>query len=248
MTTFSNSISPRRFIVFTAGLLFAIAPCLASAQLLGPEGIPAKEKKSKQRRESVEWLWQYSPPPADGRENELLQDPRFQPLLKKYLTAPQAFWGPQAGVRRSLADTAFDFLAVPGTVSAENDRYLTITGCVFHFCSNRGLLWVDLNAPQPLMAFAAIDWTTENQPPDDPASTYTLWIFTDQALSPQREDSNRIPSALLKSLQQWAAKPPAGSKHRQNITTAVLVDPDGTPHELSSDVLGINGTDTKKKD
>ena len=248
MMTFSNSILTRRIILFAAGMLFAISPCLASGQLLGPEGLPAKEKKSKQRRENIEWLWQYSPPPADGRENELMQDPRFEPLLKKYLTAPQAFWGPQTGVRRTLAETALDFLAVPGTVSAENDRYLTITGCVFHFCSNRGLLWVDLNAPQPLLVFAAIDWTTENQPPDDPASTYTLWVFSDQALSTDREQPNRIPSALLNSMKRWTAQPAAGSRHLQNITTAVLVDPDGTPHELAPDKLGVNVAEPKKKD
>jgi hypothetical protein len=221
---------------------------LAPAQLLGPAGLPGREqKKAKVHREGVEWMWQYSPPPADGRENELLQDPKFVPFLQAYLTAPQAFWGPQDSPRRSLADTAFDFLAVPGQVIADSDRYITVTGCVFHFCSNRGLLWVDLNAKDPLVIFAAIDWTTEDRTPDDPASTYTLWVFTNQVLTPQSADKSRIPPALVKAIARWTAKPAAGSKHLQNITTAVLVDPDGTPHQMAADALGVTSTEKKGK-
>jgi hypothetical protein len=194
--------------------------------------------------ENLEWLWQYSPSDKEkeGRENDLLQDARFQPLLKKYLTAPQAFWGTHAASApgKPLADAAIDFLAVPGTVLADQDRYLTITGCVFHLCYDRGLLWIDLNsAREPLLAFAAIDWTTEDRTPDDPASTYTLWLFPSQALSPNPEDPHRIPPALLKALTSWTAQPASGSKHLQHITTAVLVDPDGTPHQLPPKTLGI---------
>ena len=84
----------------------------------------------------------------------------------------------------------------------------------------------------PLLIFAAIDWTTENRTPDDPASTYTLWLFPNQPLSPIATDPNRIPPAFLTSLHRWTAQPSSGTKTIQHITTTVLVDPDGTPHEL----------------
>jgi hypothetical protein len=226
----------------------ALLPGFASAQLLGSPGLAQKDqKKAKVRREGTEWMWQYSPPPADGRENDLIQDPSFVPFLQSYLTAPQAFWGPQQGPRKSLADTAFDFLAVPGQVIADSERYITVTGCVYHFCSNRGLLWVDLNAKDPLVIFAAIDWTTENKTPDDPAATYTIWIFPDQTLSVKSDDKNRVPPAFLKSIARWTAAPVPGQKHLQNITTAVLVDPDGTPHQLPPDALGVTSTEVKGK-
>lgn len=228
--------------------MLALLTGFGSAQLLGPAEIAPKDaKKSKGHRDNVEWLWQYTPPPADGRENELLLDPKFVPFLQKYLTAPQAFWGPQQGPRRSLADTAFDFLAVPGQVIADGDRFVTVTGCVFHFCSNRGLMWVDLNAKEPVVIFAAIDWTTENKTPDDPAATYTLWVFSNQVLSAKTDDANRVPPAFLKSMARWTAKPAAGSTHLQNITTAVLVDPDGTPHQVAPQMLGVTSTELKGK-
>ena len=234
--------------ILKLAIAFVLLTGLLPAQLLGPVGIPQKDqKKTKVHREGAEWMWQYSPPPADGRENELLQDPKFVPFLRAYLTAPQAFWGPQQGPRRSLADTAFDFLAVPGQVIADGDRYITVTGCVFHVCSNRGMLWVDLNAKDPLVIFAAIDWTTENRSPDDPAATYTLWVFANRVLSTKADDKDRLPPALLKSIARWTAKPASGFNHLQSITTAVLVDPDGTPHELGPEMLGVTSTDVKGK-
>ncbi len=203
--------------------------------------------KKKEKRANLEWLWQYSPTEKekDGRENELLQDPRFQPFLAHHLTSPQAFWGAPSGPRKSLADTAFDFLAVPGPIVADQDRFLSITGCVFHFCSNRGLLWVDLN--QTTILFAAIDWTTEDRTPDDPASTYTLWVFAGQPLSPDHDAPNRIPPAFLTAIRRWTGQPAPGSHHLQHITTAVLVDPDGTPHTLPPDTLGVVSETPKEK-
>ena len=196
--------------------------------------------KKKERPQNIEWLWQYSPSDKlpEGDENALYLDPRFEPLLKRNFTAPQAFYGRQQGTLTTLAETAAAFLAVPDKVLADQNRYLTITGCVHHFCPNRGLLWADLNAPRnqdPLLIFAAIDWTTENRTPDDAASTYTLWLFPNQLLSPIPTDPNRIPPAFLTSLHRWTAQPSSGTKTIQHITTTVLVDPDGTPHELSQE-------------
>jgi hypothetical protein len=240
----------RRFLQFALAL--SLLTGVASAQVLGPGAAaptPEKpQKKEKKRRpEGVEWMWQYSPPPADGRQNELLRDDRFQPLLEEYLTAPQAFWGPEGAARKSLADTAYDFLSVPGQVIADQDRYLSITGCVFHFCSDRGLLWVDLNAKYPLILFAAIAWSSEGKPAADPGAAYTLWVFPDQPLTATKEAPNRLPPAFLASIARWTGKPVPGQTHLQNITAAVLVDPDGTPHKLTPAELGVSGGETKTK-
>ena len=210
---------------------------LAHAQIHSPQIQTKRDKKS---REDIEWLWQYSPPPAEGRENDLIQDPHFKPFLAQYLTAPQTFWGPQTGKPKSLPDTAFDFLSVPGKVIADDDRYLTITGCVFKFCPNRGLLWVDLNSPHPLILFAAIDWVQENHTPSDPAATYTLWLFTSRTISTDKAaETEHLPSPFLKSLARWTAEPSSGSNTVQNITHAILVDPNGTPHEIAPSTIGI---------
>jgi len=218
---------------------------LATASLLlitGAMATPAQThfpqlNREKKQTEDLQWLWQYAAPTPGGNENGLINDPRFLPLLKQHLTAPQTFWGDPATGRPygSLADTALDFLSTPGKVIADDNRYLTIDGCVSHFCPDRGLLFIDLGAPHPLVAFAAIDWITENKTPDQSEAEYTLWLFANRALNP-----DRIPSALVRSIARWTAEPLADSKTIEHITNAILVDPDGQPHQIAPATIGAN--------
>jgi hypothetical protein len=202
--------------------------------VLGQSFAP-EAKKQKQPKENVEWLWQYSPPPAGGRENELVLDQRFRPFLAQYLTAPQTFWGnPKTGYK-PLSETALDYLSVPDKVLADDNRYLSITGCVFRFNPARGLLWVDLGLAHPLIVFAAIDWVKESKTPNEPGAEYTLWLFSNHPI-----DSDHIPVALVHSVARWTAEPPAGSAVIQHISNAILVDPDGTPHQIPSTNIGAN--------
>ncbi len=221
-----------RHLQLVAALLALIfAGTLCHAQISSPQ--IKKDKKSP--KENVEWLWQYSPPPADGRENQLVLDTRFQPFLAQYLTAPQTFWGnPKTGYK-SLAETALDFLSVPDKVLADDNRYLSITGCVFRFCPARGLLWVDLNGPHPLVVFNAIDWIKDSKTPDQPGAEYTLWVFSNHPIDPEH-----IPAALIHSVARWTAHPPQGNTQIQQIHNAILVDPDGTPHPIEPKAIGAN--------
>jgi hypothetical protein len=205
---------------------------MASFGLVSPS---QTTKEKKQPKENVEWLWQYSPPPAEGRENQLVLDPRFRPFLAQYLTAPQTFWGSPKTGYKPLAETALDFLSVPDKVLADDNRYLSITGCVFRFCPARGLLWVDLGLPHPLIVFAAIDWVKESKTPNEPGAEYTMWIFANRPV-----DADHVPPALIHSVARWTAEPPSGSNVIQHITNAILVDPDGTPHQVPPVTVGAN--------
>ncbi len=101
----------RRTIQLAATTLL-FAATATHAQISSPQ----IKKDKKQPKENVEWLWQYGPPPAEGRENQLVLDQRFRPFLAQYLTAPQTFWGnPKTGYK-TLAETALDFLSVPDKV------------------------------------------------------------------------------------------------------------------------------------
>ena len=221
---------------------FASAPP-ARAQLLGEPSLPAKEKKQKKRAGELEWLWQYSPPPAEGREHELIQDPHFHDFLDQYFTAPQSFWGPHADdpqgrARKSLAETVYDFLTIPGQVIADENRYITATGSVFHFRTSRGLIFADLNSKDPLVAFAAIDWVRDSRPTTDPEAEYTLWIFTNKPLFAKplpgsAESAFHLPPPLERSVSRWVVQPLPGTGTVQKIREAILVDPDGTPHKIS---------------
>lgn len=228
--------------VLVATLLAASA---ASAQIapMQPSGPPPKpQKHQKPRPENLEWLWQYTPDNVnkDGRETELIEDPRFRPFLDEYLTTPQTFWGtPVDGFPRTLATTALDHLTVPDRVVADENRYVSIEGCVVHFCPARGLLWVDLGGSKDrgnnhLVVFAAIDWDKQGRPTTDPAAQYTLWVFPDESFGAQP------PAALTKAIGRWAAEPLPGSGIVQNIAHAIVVDPDGTPHEIAPADLGIH--------
>jgi hypothetical protein len=225
--------------------LLLLTGALARAQTSPPPAANPPEsrpdKKAKSVREDVEWLWQYTPPPADGRENELVQDLRFRPLLDQYLTAPQTFWGyPIQGKYRSLANTALDFLSVPDKVLADEKRYVSISGCVVHFCPSRGLLWVDLNGSHHLVVFAAIQWIEASKAVTQPDAQYTLWVFPDEVFSTApSKGSQLIPAALTRSIARWSLEPLPGSGIVQNITRAILVDPDGTPHEVAPSALGV---------
>jgi hypothetical protein len=233
----------RRLLQFAAALL--LTTTLAPAQIHSPQ----IDKKQKPQREDVEWIWQYTPADnnKDGRENELIQDPHFLPFLDQFLTAPQTFWGqPLGGRYRSLANTALDHLTVPGKVLADENRYVSITGCVVHFCPARGLLWVDLNGKQHLVVFAAIDWTKEGRPTTDPAAEYTLWLFPNEPLS-IAGSAQHPAAALTRAIARWTAQPLAGSGIVQNITHAILVDPDGTPHEVAPSTLGVVPPPTTKE-
>ena len=206
------------------------------AQLINEPPIPAKQKKQKPRPADLEWMWQYSPPPADGRENELIQDPHFRPFLERYLIAPQAFWGPnptdpKSPIHKSLADTANDFLVIPGRVIADENRYITFNGAVRHFRTSRGLVFADLNTAQPLVVFAAIDWIRDSNAIDDPNAQYTLWIFPNQPTG-SPANPQYLPPPLVRSLTRWMAEPIAGTGIVQKITAAVIVDADGTPHQI----------------
>jgi hypothetical protein len=125
---------------------FLLTTTLAYAR--PPAAQTGKQGKQPRRlHEDVEWLWQYTPADrdTDGRENELVQNDRFIPMLQDNFTAPQSFFGVQGTKFKPLPDTILDFLTVPNKVLQDEHRYVSISGCVIHFCPSRGLLWVDLN-------------------------------------------------------------------------------------------------------
>jgi len=243
VTTWSNPMRLFRALLLGAAMLLVCQA--AHAQLQTEPPLPAKQKddkkKQKPRPADLEWMWQYSPDPktpgqSEGREHELIQDPHYRDFLEQYFTAPQSFWGsttldPRNTKRKSLADTVDDFLTVPGKVLADENRYISVTGHVFRYPPGRGLVFTDLNTPRPLVAFAAIDWIRESHPTTEPDAEYTLWIFVNQTPGTPQNPYN-LPPPLLRSLTRWMAEPLPGSGIVQRITAAILVDPDGTPHQI----------------
>ena len=142
---------------------------------------------------------------------------------------------PSGATRRrgynSLADTALDFLSVPGKVLADDNRYLSITGCVFHFCPARGLLWVDLGTPASARRLRRHRLGQRQQDPRPSPAPNTPSGSSPTTLSPStppdRQHLARTRSST--AIARWTASRPPAPAVVQHITNAILVDPDGTP-------------------
>ena len=203
-----------------------------SASLAAQIHSPQVTVHRKAKPEDLTWLWAFAQPEPEGRENDLANDPRFRTLLRSSFIAPQSFWGKD----KSLAEAAQAFLGgPPGSVIADENRYLSADACVQHFCPDRGLLWIDLGLPHPLLVFTAIDWISENKTTAQSDSTYSMWVFSNRPL-----DRAHLPPALRHSIARWTAQPSSGSSDLQNITRVFIVDPDGTPHPFSPATIGAH--------
>lgn len=207
--------------------MFALSP---AAQVHSPQITLHRAEKP----DDLSWLWTYASPAPGSDENKLTLDGRFRPLLKRYLTAPQTFWGEG----RPLHQAAESFLiGPPGTVINDDNRYLSADACVQHFCPDRGLLWVDLGLPHPLVVFAAIDWISDNKTVDQPDATYSMWIFSNRALP-----VDHLPPALCRSIKRWTETPASEGEALENVTRVFVVDPDGTPHAIAPGTVSAHNT------
>jgi hypothetical protein len=219
--------------------MLAAASLQACAQITNPDilvsGPPKphahRERANPVRAGNLQWLWQYAQPQPNGNAVALREDLRFGALIDAAFHQPQAFWGNQA----PLANVIPRFLSRYGEVNSKNNRYLTVDGCVPSFCAAHGMLWVDLGAPQPLLVFAAVNWTTENHTTDEANADYNLWLFASRRLSP-----DDLPVALRESIADWDARLSAAHRGVPHIAHALLVEPDGQPFPLNPALVGAN--------
>ena len=224
----------RNHLLQLAAAATLLAATAASAQIINPDKLVAPPPRNPaeahshftNRPSNHEWLWQYAHPEPNGNKAALLTDARFGDLLGSDLRAPQSMWG--IGV--PLPEAARTFLAGEGTVSSADNRHLLITGCVVEHCAQRGLLWLDLGAAQPLTVFSALRWTEKTRATDQPGAPFDLWIF------PSRElDAAHLPGALKTSLAAWANTTPCST----TIAHVLVVEPNGIPHILGALEAGV---------
>lgn len=214
----------------------------ARAQITDPDKLVAPPPRNPAQHHTLnssgdlQWMWQYVKPEPLGRAADLRMDARFQLLLAQDFHRPQAMWGEhQAGHSEPLDAIIPLFLARYGAVAAEQNRYLTIDGCVPSFCAAHGLLWVDLGSPHPLVVFAAVNWTTQGHTTEEPGAAYNLWLFPSRELS-----ADALPFALTTSLAHWDAHLAAAHRMVPHIAHAVLIEPSGAPYALDPQMAGAN--------
>jgi len=219
-------------ISMTILALCALIP--AHAQITDPGNLVSPPPQSAiahhaSQPEDLYWLWQFTEPAPNGSKSTLFADPRWSAMLSSELTAPQAFWG----LNPTLSDAASTFLSGPGQVRGTKNRYLEITGCVPGQCAQRGLLWIDIGTPNPLVVFCAMRWSEASRTTDDPKAPYTLWIFPSHTLSAQH-----LPEAFKLAIGSWVYG--ANYSLTPNIVQSILVDTNGGPHVLQPNQINIH--------
>jgi hypothetical protein len=226
----------RRTRQLAAIALLTVSTANLRAQITNPDKLtsppPTPQHHIVKPTDDLQWLWAFTKPTPLGRATELRLDARFQSLLRDDFHRPQAFW--------STTNEPLDliiplFLSGHGAVTAEDNRYITIDGCVPSFCPAHGLLWIDLGTPDPLIVFAAVNWTASSHTTDEAAADYNLWLYPNRNLS-----ADALPFALTTSLAHWDAR--LGDAHRlvPHIAHAELIEPNGAPYALTPEYIGAN--------
>ncbi len=180
---------------------------------------------------NLQWMWQYTQPAPNGNAVALRGDERFTTMLANGFRQQQTFW------RRSVPLSAAipRFLEQYGEVNATANRYLTVDGCVPSFCAAHGMLWIDMDAPRPLLVFAAVDWTTEAHTTEEAAADYNLWLFPSEAIA-----ADALPLALTQAVADWDARLASAHRGVPHVAHALLVEPDGQPFPLNPALAGAN--------
>jgi hypothetical protein len=229
----------RKVLHLAAAMLFMTGAAATRAQVFDPNNLIPQPPKSPVHQtpkpfDDMQWLWQYTKPAPGGQASNLRLDARFQTMLRENFKQPQSMWGPTDS-REPLATVIPLFLDRYGAVYAEDNRYITVDGCVPNFCSAEGLLWIDLGRREPLAVFAAVNWTTEGRPVNDPAANYNLWLFSNRNLS-----ADALPLPLTEAIANWNVRLAAAHRMVPHVLHALLVEPDGQPIALDPQLIGAN--------
>jgi hypothetical protein len=232
----------RHYLQIAAFTLFAaVGAATTHAQVFNPDNLigkppapPTAHQRSTPNPDDLQYLWQFTKPAPLGTADALRLDSRFQAFLTTSFKQPQSIWGTTA-ILPALSTIIPLFLTRYGAVTAEQNRYIAIDGCVPSFCTASGLLWVDLGRPHPLAVFAAVNWNPDSRPTTDPAADYTLSLFPNRQLSP-----DQLPLALTEAVAHWNIRLSTAHRLVPHITHALIVEPDGSPFALNPAMTGAN--------
>ena len=170
-------------------------------------------------------------PSTNGYANAFIGDPRFIPLLKRSLPQHQSWWVNGYGGSAPVSSVVEEFFGIPKNFVADEDRYVTVTGCVPHDCTTTGMLWIDTATKPVTVIFVGEDIVAESLKGE---SGYHLYIYTSREITNYyagRRPIKMFAPDFLKSLARWHDT--SISKYdNQKIILATIVWPNGRTHDL----------------
>ena len=165
------------------------------------------------------WARAFASPEKKDADNKW--NPQFRALMQKSFHQRQTFWRD---------------LGVPAGVTLDQDRFVTMDGCVPHACSARGMVWIDTKGSgKPLVIFVAQqDVSTVDT---DKHTLQHLWLYSSVELNWQK-----MPPQFQQSLLRWyASYQETWIKYfRIDALMLTLVEPSGLTYDLSPSLLGLD--------
>jgi hypothetical protein len=186
-----------------------------------------------QKAGSTDWIRTFgvtcgTPDCKGGRENALNWDTRFTALLQSSFHQKQWFWRDN-GTFTPLHDLVRIFIGVPGSVLLDDNRYVTVDGCVPHACDARGMLWIDTGVEPATLLFSAMERVSGMNREDQ----FQLWLFASASVN-----WGKLPQNYLASLKRWRDQN-AAHGYNERLVIVTLVQPDGQINTITPSSLNF---------
>jgi hypothetical protein len=176
---------------------------------------------------------------ASSTDGALSSDPRFGALIGHALPQQQSWWVNGYGGTASVRSVISEFLGIPGPIQLRDDRYVTITGCVPHDCTSRGMLWVDTGTRPATVIFVGEDLVVGSGRAE---SGYHLYLYASRELATSYYGDRPIgifSKAFLQSLNAWHTS----SLDLQKILLVTVVWPNGRSHDQFPSAFSLSAND-----
>lgn len=135
-----------------------------------------------------------------------------------------------------MPELVMTFLGVPEGVTLDQDRFVTMDGCVPHACSARGMVWIDTRGNgKPLVIFVAPQDVSTAE--TDKRALQHLWLFSSTELNWQK-----MPPQFELSLLRWyeSYRQTWAEEYRIDALMLSLVQPSNLTYDLSPGLLGLD--------
>jgi hypothetical protein len=219
-------------LILLAGASTTRAQITSADKLVAPPPRPPQISNGGPAEDNLQWLWMYTKDPDSEVALTLRDDVRFREMLRRSFTVQQTFWG----ANPNLAEAIPAFLTRYSHITTQDNRYITIDGCVRTFCPATGLLWFDLGTLHPLIVFVGINWSPVGHTVNEPASSYDLWLYSNHPFT-----QKSVPQELVKSIAEWQKYLRSKGRIVPHIGHAIMVDASNRPNFILPELLGANG-------